>query len=166
MSEFFDRIANGTLRTSLGLSGQCPSTNGQGIGCTHPKGHKGTTHSNQWVATFGAWEDDFEHDRRVMARQVQAHLEPVIQQWRVSEVGTGVGYAVVGLLIELGVIKIPGGEPRGDVGCVCCGATDNLMWHAGDHALAVATVCRPCKFGACEVHVQMPAAVCPVLHVL
>ena len=38
-----------------------------------------------------------------------------------------------------------------DGGCVCCGTQDNLMWRKGDHALAVATICRACKFGACEV---------------
>lgn len=33
--------------------------------------------------------------------------------------------------------------------CYCCGSRD-LMWHKGDHALALVSICRPCKFGACE----------------
>ena len=41
-------------------------------------------------------------------------------------------------------------DPR-DEGCVCCDTTENLLWLKGDHELAVATVCRACKFGACEV---------------
>jgi hypothetical protein len=36
------------------------------------------------------------------------------------------------------------------LGCFCCGRIRGLLWRKGDHELAVVTVCRECKFGACE----------------
>lgn len=54
------------------------------------------------------------------------------------------------LLTEAMVIALNIGDTWPE-GCVCCGTQDNLMWRKGDHELAITTICRSCKFGACEV---------------
>lgn len=104
-SSLFDRLALENLATTLGLTGTCPSTNGQGIGCTQPRGHKGTTHSNQWGRSFEPWDDDHERDRAHKAREVGKFLAPVIQQWKISDVEEAVGYAFVDLLANLDAAK-------------------------------------------------------------
>lgn len=105
---YFDEIARDNLRRTLGLTGWCPSTNGQGTGCTNPAGHDGR-HWNQH-SSAAAWDDDAERDRLHQARRIAEHLRPQIRDAKISDIEQAVGLAVVELLAELGVTKPATGD--------------------------------------------------------